>query len=104
MNTTTSTLRQRATLGAAAGIGATLLMQAMMKASPKIVPGGEPPLREDAGEFMIGKGPGSLPTPPAVRKAAAKSLHLGYGTTPAVLYALIRHRDGSTIVDGTLLG
>lgn len=104
MSTTTSTLLQRAAIGAAAGIGATLLMQAMMKASPKVVPGGEPPLREDAGEFMIGKVVGDLPIPPLVRKTAAKSLHLGYGTTPAVLYALIRHRDGSAIVDGTLLG
>jgi len=104
MNTTSSNLLQRAALGAAAGVGATLLMQAMMKASPKVVPNGEPPLRQDAGEFMIAKVVGELPIPPAVRKTAAKSLHLGYGTAPAVLYALIRHRDGTVIVDGTLLG
>src|SRR5438045_7858500 len=42
--------------------------------------------------------------PPALRTAAAKSLHLGYGTTPAVLYALIRRRGGPAILDGALLG
>src|SRR5439155_25296808 len=90
----TSNALQRTALGAAAGIGATFLMQAMMKASPKLIPGGEPPLREDAGEFMIGKVVDELPVatreeiPPGLRKAAAKSLHVGYGTTPAILYAL----------------
>ena len=48
----TSNALQRTALGAAAGVGATFLMQAMMKASPKLIPGGEPPLREDAGDYL----------------------------------------------------
>lgn len=106
----TSTFLRSAALGAAAGVGATFLLQAMMKATPKLIPRSEPPMRQDAGEFMIDKVLDHLPDaarnriPPAIRQAAAKSLHLGYGITPGILYALARRGGGSALLEGTLLG
>ena len=95
-------------LGALAGLGATFLMQAMLQASGKLLPDAQPPIKQDPGEFMIDQLTGLLPegtqVPPTVSSAAARSMHLGYGMTPGVLYGAIRSRGGSPIIDGTLLG
>ena len=93
-------LPQRLALGAVAGVAATFVMQGMMTASGKLIPGSSPPIKQDPGEFMAGK----VPLPEAVRPWAAKSLHLGYGMTPGVLYGALRARRGSPVFDGALLG
>src|SRR5881275_517852 len=91
-------LPQRLALGAVAGVAATFVMQGMMTASGKLIPGSRPPIKQDPGEFMAGK----VPLPEAVRPWAAKSLQLGYGMTPGVLYGALRARRGSPVFDGAL--
>jgi len=93
-------LPQRLALGAVAGVAATFVMQGMMTASGKLIPGSSPPIKQDPGEFMAGK----VPLPEAVRPWAAKSLQLGYGMTPGALYGALRARRGSPVFDGALLG
>jgi len=93
-------LLQRLALGAVAGAGATIVMQGMMMASGKLLPDSRPPMKQDPGEFMAKK----AKVPPELRKAAAKSLQLGYGMTSGVLYAAMRPRGGSRFLDGSLLG
>ena len=93
-------LPQRLALGAVAGVAATFVMQGMMTASGKLIPGSRPPIKQDPGEFMAGK----VPLPEAVRPWAAKSLQLGYGMTPGVLYGALRARHRSPVFDGALLG
>ena len=94
---------QRVALGAAAGAGATFVLQGIMKASAKMIPEGKAPIRKDPGEFMteIALPPG---TPDSLQRAAAKSLHLGYGMTSGAIYAAIRPRGGAIFLEGSLLG
>src|ERR1051325_4161512 len=93
-------LLQRIALGAVAGAGATFLMQGMMMGSGKLIPRSRPPIKQAPGEFMVEK----AHLPEAIPKPVAKSLHLGYGTTSGMLYAAMRPRGGSALLDGTLLG
>jgi hypothetical protein len=97
------TFAQRVALGAVAGAAATILLQGVMKASAKAIPEGKPPMRKDPGEFMVEM---TLPpgSPDALQQAAAKSLQLGYGMTSGALYAAIRPRAASALLEGALLG
>jgi hypothetical protein len=97
-------LPQRVLLGAIAGFGGTMVMQGMMTLSAKTIPSAKPPIKQDPGEFMIGKVKEHIEVPEAVAKAAAKSLHLGYGMTSGVLYSALRNRAGSNFLDGAILG
>ena len=103
-------IARRVAAGAAAGAGATLLMHGMMTASEKLIPNSKPPMRQDAGEFMVNQAKQALPVetreriPPKLEAAAAKSLQLGYGMTSGALYAALRPRGGSPLIEGALLG
>ena len=92
---------QRALLGAAAGLGATLVLHQVMTASAKLIPNSKPPMNEDPGKFMARK----AKVPAKLEPAAAKSLQLGYGVTAGALYGAIRGRQAvNTVVDGAILG
>jgi hypothetical protein len=91
-------------LGAIAGFGGTMVMQGLMTLSAKTMPNAKPPIRQDPGEFMIGKVKEHIDVPEKLAKAAAKSLHLGYGMSSGALYGALRNRAGSTFLDGALLG
>jgi len=69
-------------------------------ASVKLLPDSRPPMNDDPGEFMAKK----AGVPEEYRKHAAKALQLGYGVTSGVLYAAMRPRGGSAVVDGSFLG
>lgn len=103
-------LLQRLALGAAAGAGATFVMQGLMMTSAKFLPDSRPPTKQDPGEFMIGKAKTLLPEPTRdaipekIEALAANALRLGYGMTSGVLYAAIRPRGGDVLIDGVLLG
>jgi hypothetical protein len=107
---TTKPLMKRMGLGAAAGIVSTFFMQAMMKTSGKAMPDAKPPIGMDPGDFMVRRARALLPEraqygmPDNVHQAAAKSLHLGYGMTAGVLYALARPRPRRRALEGALLG
>jgi hypothetical protein len=59
---------------------------------------------------LVGRAESALPRaqrrqiPAAVEKAAAGSLHLGYGTTPAALYAALRPDARHPLLEGAALG
>ena len=91
---------QRIAIGAVAGLGATGVMQGLLTASGKLLPESKPPVKQDPGEFMAEK----AHVPEHLRKAAAKSLQMGYGMTSGMLYGALRPHGGSIFVDGLLLG
>jgi hypothetical protein len=91
---------QRIAIGAVAGLGATGVMQGLLTASAKLLPESKPPMKADPGKFMAEK----AHVPEQLQKAAAKSLQMGYGMTSGMLYAAVRPRGGSILIDGTLLG
>ena len=95
---------QRVILGAAAGAAATLLLQQVMAATAKAIPNSKPPMRQDPGEFMIGKVTEHVQLPEKLEAAAVKALALGYGMTSGALYGAMRNRAGSLFLDGALLG
>ena len=93
-------LPQRLALGAVAGAAATFVMQGMMMASGKLIPGSHPPIKKDPGEFMVEK----VPLPESLKPLGANTLRLGYGMTSGVLYAALRPRRSMPLFDGALLG
>src|SRR4051812_20656281 len=100
---------KRAAFGAAAGIGGTFVVQALMAASKQWAPTTLPPMRQDPGEFMVQQAEGALPVDPekvpeTAETAAATSLAMGYGLTAGTLYALLRSKNSNVLLDGTLLG
>jgi hypothetical protein len=100
----------RILLGAVSGAAATFVLQALMKQTAKTFPDSKPPMKGDAGEFMVDKAESLLSEstrekiPEKAEAVAAKSLHLGYGMTAGVLYAVLRGNNGWLLVDGPLLG
>jgi hypothetical protein len=96
--------------GAAAGVVATFFMQAMLETSGKVMPESQPPINTDPGEFMVRRAKSMLSEraqqriPDSVHDAAAKSLHMGYGMTAGMLYALARPRPRWRALEGALLG
>jgi len=95
---------QRVVLGAAAGFGATMVLQQVMALTAKAVPNSKPPIKQDPGEFMVAKVEEHVKLPAKLETAAAKSLHLGYGMTSGALYGAIRNRKSSVFLDGAILG
>jgi hypothetical protein len=92
--------RKRIILGAAGGFVGTLAIQALLTASQKWLPHTVPPLRQEAGEFMVKTGVEALPDavcwriPQVVETAAARMLAVGYVLTFGILYALLRPKGG----------
>ena len=103
-------LLKRILLGAAGGFAGTLALQALLSASQKWLPSAAPPLRQHPGEFMVEKAEETLPEqvrdhiPDVAEKAAAQALGVGYGLTFGALYAVVRPRGGSPLLDGLVLG
>jgi len=98
---------KRLAKGVAAGLAATFVIQGLLEAGQKLMPEGTPPIKEDPGAFMVNKAkkllPESISIPEKVEKAAAKSLHLGYGITAGALYGLLPH-SRFTLGEGVLVG
>ncbi len=100
----------RVALGAAGGFAGTLALQALLSASQKWLPSAAPPLRRHPGEFMVEKAEEVLPEqvrnriPEAAEKATAQALGVGYGLAFGALYAALRPRGGSPLLDGVILG
>ena len=91
-------------VGAAAGAVATFVMQGMLEQGQKHIPEGTPPIKKDPGEFMLEKAKAVLPPlPKKVEAAAAKSLHLGYGMTAGLLWAVLPHSRWR-VAEGAALG
>lgn len=103
-------LFKRIALGAAGGFAGTLALQALLTASQKWLPSTAPPLCQDPGEFMVEKAEEILPgqvrdrIPEAAETAASQTLAVGYGLTFGALYAALRPRGGSPLLDGLVLG
>lgn len=92
------TIKQLA-LGAAAGVAGTFVMQGLLEQGKKHIPSGTPPMKQDAGEFIVEK----VPLPPKLKPLAVNALRLGYGTTAGVLYSLLPHSKWRTL-EGVALG
>lgn len=103
-------LLERIALGAAGGFAGTLVLQALVGASQKWLPSAAPPLREHPGKFMVERAEEVLPErvrgriPEAAETAAAQALGVGYGLAFGGLYAALRPRGGSPLLDGLILG
>jgi hypothetical protein len=103
-------LPRRIVKGAAGGFAGTLALQSLLSASQKWLPSTAPPLRQHPGEFMVEKAKQALPEraresiPKAVETATAQALGVGYGLAFGALYAAVRPRGGSPLLDGLLLG
>lgn len=97
-------------LGATGGFVGTLALQSLLSASQKWLPRAAPPLRQHPGEFMIEKAAQALPRrvrghiPKGAEKVAAQTLGVGYGLAFGALYAALRPRGGSPLLDGLALG
>ena len=63
---------QRVVLGAAAGFGATMVLQKVMALTAKAVPNSKPPIKQDPGEFMVAKVEEHVKLPAKLETAAAK--------------------------------
>ncbi len=103
-------LPERIALAAAGGLAGTLVLQALLSASQKWLPSAAPPLRQHPGEFMVERAEEALPErvrgriPEAAETAAAQALGVGYGLAFGALYATLRPRGGSPLLDGLILG
>lgn len=103
-------LLERAAIGAAAGMAATMALQAIRTASQKALPDSAPPMKQDPGEFMVQKAEEVLPEsarekiPESAEKAAGQALGMGYGLTFGALYSALRPNGGDPLVDGPALG
>lgn len=103
-------LTRRASMGAAAGLAGTALIQGMMQAGQKWAPWSLPPIDQDPGEFMVQQAEKVLPNdwrekvPDSLEHAAARSLAFGYGTTFGALYAAARPTRPHLLLEGTALG
>jgi hypothetical protein len=100
----------RLAFGAAAGIAGTLALLGLRTATQRWRPEWMVDELADPGEYLVGRAESALPRaqrrqiPAAVEKAAAGSLHLGYGTTPAALYAALRPDARHPLLEGAALG
>src|SRR5437660_1221614 len=100
----------RLAIGALAGLGGTLALQAIRTANQKILPRSSPPIKKDPGEFMVNKAEQLLPRttrkriPVKAETAAAKCLALGYGMTFGALYSSARPHTKRALLEGSLLG
>ena len=78
-------LAPRVAGGAAAGLAATAALHQIHSATQERLPEAAAPIRQDPGEFMVEQAESVVPeatreqVPEPVEKAAAMSLHLGYG-------------------------
>jgi len=103
-------LVERLALGAAAGLAATLALQAVRTSTQKLIPETMPPMRKDPGEFMVEQAEELLPSetrddiPGIAEAAAAKSLAMGYGMMFGALYGALRDDGGNVLIDGLTLG
>ena len=76
---------ERLPSGAAAGLAGTFLIQGLLAASQKWARQSLPPIKQDSGEFIAEKTQEQMPQrlgediPVSLKKAAAKSLAIGYG-------------------------
>jgi hypothetical protein len=106
----TSDLPVRLSLGAVAGLGGTIVLQALRTAGEKWLPKTTPPIRQEPGEFMVEEAEGVLSDrvhreiPKWAESTTALGLAVGYGLTFGSLYAAARPRDGSVWSDGIALG
>ena len=109
-STRTTDVLTEAAIGAAAGIAGTLVIQGLLAATQKWLPQGMPPIRRDPGEFMVHQAERALPTsvtqriPETAETVASSALALGYGATFGALYAALRGRRGSALLEGPILG
>jgi hypothetical protein len=105
-----ATLTTRVISGAAAGIAATIGLQGVRAVSHEKLPYAKPPIREEPGKFMVERAKSLLAPatrdviPKRVESVAERLLALGYGMSFGALYALLRPRDGSLLLEGTALG
>jgi hypothetical protein len=107
-------LGQRVAAGAGAGIAGTMVILGLHTATDKLAPQANEPTTDDPGDFMTWQAERLLPgrarhrVPETIESLSASGLHLGYGATFGVLYALLRPKaePGPTqvIVEGSLLG
>src|SRR5690242_9890534 len=103
-------LLKRIALGAAGGFAGTFALQTLLSASQRWLPSAAPPLRQHPGEFMVAKAEAVLPEqvrdriPEGAETVAAQALGVGYGLTFGALYAALRPRGGSPLLDGLMLG
>lgn len=101
---------ERLAIGAAAGLAATLALQAVRMSTQKLLPETMPPMRKDPGEFMVEQAEELLPRetrddiPGAAETAVARSLAMGYGMTFGALYGALRDDGGDIFIDGLALG
>src|SRR5579883_2446754 len=101
---------ERLAEGAAAGFVGTAGLMAARIASQKWLPDAQPPMRQEPGEFMVEQAAKLLPDetrtqiPDAAKKAGSQALGLGYGLTFGAIYAALRPKGGSTLLDGAALG
>jgi hypothetical protein len=106
----TSSLGTRLLAGVAAGLAGTVGIHGLRTATGKWLPEAMPPMRQDPAEFMLERAGSALPSglreriPESAEQTAGPLLHLGYGTTSALIYAALRGDDPSVLRDGLLLG
>ena len=95
--------------GAAAGLIGTIVLQGLRTSSASALPGTMPPIETEPGEFMVRKAEMLLPkeirsrVPTLVEAVAGRSLAAGYGVTAGALYGVLGPRNGSTVLNGTVL-
>lgn len=105
-----SELRKRLALGALAGFGGNLAMQAIRTADQKYMPEATAPINEDPGAYMFRKFQRRLPYKARrgmgekTEKTASKLLSFGYGLTFALVYSAARPRSRCIVREGALLG
>jgi uncharacterized membrane protein YagU involved in acid resistance len=103
-------LLKRATIGAAAGVAGTLVLQGVVAGMAKYAPQLEPPESEEPAQFMLWQAEKHLPPkmwmkiPAKAETAAGIGLSFAYGATFGALYAAARGHARSSILEGAVLG
>ncbi len=103
-------LFERVALGAVGGVVGTFVLQALLKASGKWLPGTTTPMRENPGEYMVHVAEQVLPSslrervPKSAEAKAAGVMALAYGAGFGALYGALRPRAVSPLADGVVLG
>ena len=106
----TPSLGTRLLAGVGAGLAGTMGIHGLRTATGKWLPETMPPMRQDPAEFMLERAESALPSelqkrvPESAQQTAGPLLHLGYGTTAALMYAALRRDDPSVLRDGLLVG
>ena len=99
---------KRLACGAVAGLLGTFVLQALKGGTEKIVPGTEPPLRQDPGKFMVQQAEKALPAqtsiPSNAESALGQVLGAGYGMSFGTAYAALGRSQRGTLLDGLGLG